>query len=184
VLRAHGVPARARCGFGAYFNAGSFEDHWVCDRRDTATGRWILADTQIDEVQRAALRPDFDLLDVPRDRFVIAGDAWVRCRAGDADPARFGIFDLRGLWFVAGNVLRDAAALCGMEMLPWDVWGAMRGPGQPLDDATLAFVDRVAELTRDPDARGDELRALYAGDDRLRVPPTVFNALLSRPEAV
>jgi hypothetical protein len=183
LLRAHAVPARARCGFGAYFSAGRFEDHWVCERRDAA-GRWVLADTQIDDVQHAALRPDFDLLDVPRDRFVIAGDAWARCRAGDADPARFGIFDLRGLWFVAGNVLRDAAALCGMEMLPWDVWGAMRGPDQPLDDATLAFVDRVAELTRDPDARGDELRALYAGDDRLRVPATVFNAALGRPEVV
>src|SRR5580658_1016268 len=29
-LRHHGVPARARCGFGAYFTKGKFEDHWVC----------------------------------------------------------------------------------------------------------------------------------------------------------
>ena len=27
MLRAKGVPARARCGFGAYFNPGHFEDH-------------------------------------------------------------------------------------------------------------------------------------------------------------
>jgi hypothetical protein len=31
ILRAQGVPARPRCGFGAYFNAGKFEDHWVCE---------------------------------------------------------------------------------------------------------------------------------------------------------
>ena len=31
LLRAKGVPARARCGFGAYFNPGFFEDHWVCE---------------------------------------------------------------------------------------------------------------------------------------------------------
>ena len=36
--------------------------------------------------------------------------------------AKYGIFDLRGLWFVAGNVMRDFAALNNMEMLPWDVW--------------------------------------------------------------
>jgi hypothetical protein len=30
ILREREVPARARCGFGAYFNSGKFEDHWVC----------------------------------------------------------------------------------------------------------------------------------------------------------
>ena len=30
LLRAHGTPARARCGFGGYFGTGWFEDHWVC----------------------------------------------------------------------------------------------------------------------------------------------------------
>ena len=34
MLRAHGTPARARCGFGGYFNPGTFEDHWVCERWD------------------------------------------------------------------------------------------------------------------------------------------------------
>jgi hypothetical protein len=32
---------------------------------------------------------------------------------------------MRGLWFVAGNLLRDAAALNNMGMLPWDAWGAI-----------------------------------------------------------
>jgi hypothetical protein len=31
MLRAQGTPARARCGFGGYFTAGFFEDHWVCE---------------------------------------------------------------------------------------------------------------------------------------------------------
>jgi transglutaminase-like putative cysteine protease len=31
MLRANGVPARSRCGFGAYFNPPKFEDHWVCE---------------------------------------------------------------------------------------------------------------------------------------------------------
>jgi hypothetical protein len=29
LLRAAGVPARARCGFGAYFRPGWLEDHWI-----------------------------------------------------------------------------------------------------------------------------------------------------------
>ncbi|MFI5014475.1 MAG: hypothetical protein ACHQAY_19250 [Hyphomicrobiales bacterium] len=58
----------------------------------------MLVDAQIDELQRAKLSPDFDLLDVPRDRFLIAGDAWAQRRADEADPAAFGIFGMRGLW--------------------------------------------------------------------------------------
>jgi hypothetical protein len=184
MLRALGVPARARCGFGAYFNRDRFEDHWVCEYWSAAEARWVLVDAQLDELQRTALQPDFDALDVPRDRFVVAGDAWAQCRAGRADPSGFGIFAMRGLWFVAGNLVRDAAALNNMEMLPWDVWGGMVHPDQPIEDDRLALFDRLAELTRRPDAEFAELRTRYDGDQLLTVPATVFNAVLQRTETV
>jgi hypothetical protein len=69
-------------------------------------------------------------------------------------------------------------------MLPWDAWGVVPHPGQPLDGAQLRSFDRVAALTHTPDAAFTELRALYEGDERLRVPATVRNALLNREEAV
>ena len=59
---------------------------------------------------------------MPRDHFLVAGDAWRLCRAGKADPAAFGVLDMHGLWFVASNVIRDVAALNNREMLPWDCW--------------------------------------------------------------
>ena len=184
MLRAQGVPARARCGFGSYFNPGRFEDHWVCEYWNAADGRWTLVDAQIDEVQREKLKPDFDLLDVPRDRFVIAGDAWARCRAGEGNPSAFGIFQMRGLWFIAGNLMRDLAALNKMEMLPWDVWGAMVRPDEPLGDDRLALFDRLSAITRAPDAAFAELRRLYEDDKDLRVPGIVFNAVLNCTEAI
>lgn len=129
---------------------------------------------------------DFDPLDVPHDRFLIAGDAWAQCRAGEADAATFGIFvgEQRGLWFIAGDLVRDLAALNKMEMLAWDRWGAMPRPGETLQQDQLAFFDRLAALTRAPDASFKELRELYVDDERLRVPATVFNAVLERTEAV
>ena len=184
MLRAKAVAARARCGFGAYFETGRYIDHWVCEYWNAAQARWVLVDAQIDERQTAMFKPDFDLLDVPRDMFVVAGDAWRRCRAGEADPAAFGMLDMRGLWFVSGNVVRDFAALNNMEMLPWDVWGAMAGPDQPIEAAQLGLLDDVAALTLAPGERFDELRALYDGDDRLRVPPMVRNAVLNRMDSV
>jgi hypothetical protein len=121
---------------------------------------------------------------VPRDRFLVAGNAWAKCRAGQADPSRFGIqfAGLRGLWFVAGSIVRDLAALNGAEMLPWDVWGCQPRPDEQLNSEQLAFFDRLAQLSRDPDGSFDELKRFY-NDERLRVPATVFNALRNRPES-
>jgi hypothetical protein len=185
MLRAKGVPSRVRGGFGAYFNAPYYEDHWVCEYWKENEARWVLVDAQLDEVWREKLEIDFDPLDVPRDRFVVGGDAWVQCRSGSADPVKFGIFkgDLRGLWFIAGNVIRDVAALNNVEMLPWDTWGASPRSDEPIDDR-LVFLDRLAALTHNPDSSFDELRTIYESDARVRVPQTVFNAVLNRSETL
>jgi hypothetical protein len=186
MLRAQGTPARARCGFGAYFVPGLFEDHWVCEYWDAARQRWLLADAQLDAMQRERFGVSFDVLDVPRDQFLTAGRAWARYRAGQADPDRFGLSVIgeSGDWWIAANLMRDAAALCGLELLPWDCWGIMPEPGDPMDSGRLALFDQLAELTADPDASFAQLRALLSEDDRLRVPPAVRNALRGRDEPV
>jgi hypothetical protein len=186
VLRAQGTPARARCGFGGYFGTGTFEDHWVCEYWDTRQQRWILADAQIDDRQREMFGIDFDVTDVPRDRFLVAGQAWERCRSGAADPGTFGLSLLGqgGYWWIAGNLIRDAAALAGIELLPWDVWGAMPGPDEEITDEHLAFFDRLAALTQAPDAAFPELRQLARDDARIRVPAAVHNVLLNRDETI
>ncbi|HET6620809.1 MAG TPA: transglutaminase domain-containing protein [Dongiaceae bacterium] len=186
MLRARGIPARCRCGFGAYFSAPWLEEHLVCEYWSKADLRWVLVDAQLDAVWRRVLKFGFDPLDVPRDQFLTAGDAWTRCRSGRADPSKFGIFvgDLRGLWFIAAEVIRDVAALGKLEMLPWDVWGAMPRPDQRLGGDQLNFFDRLAALTGDPDRSFARLRAVHDDDDRVRVPAAVFNAVLNRPEAL
>jgi hypothetical protein len=186
MLRAMGVPARVRCGFGAYFLPGSYEDHVVCEYWNENERRWVLVDAQLDEVFRERLGFTHDPLDVPRDQFIVAAEAWERCRNGSADPERFGIgfAGLKGLWFVATTLVRDVAALNKVEVLPWDTWGAQPKPGHILSDSELAFFDEVAALTQAPDESFDELRERYTSDDRLLVPKTVFNAIRQRPEAI
>lgn len=176
MLRAQGIPARYRQGFGTYFNPPNAEEHVVAEYWNG--GRWVLVDPQLDDVWRRALELDFDPLDVPRDRFIIAGDAWQLCRAGKADPGHYGIFvgNLRGLWFVGAEIIRDLSALNAIEMLPWDVWGAMPQVNEPLD-ARLAYFDQLAELTQSDAV--DAIRARYASDPGVRVPSTVFNAVLN-----
>jgi len=186
MLRAKRIPARGRCGFGAYFNPGFFEDHVVCEYWNESEKRWVSIDPQFDDVWRARLGIDHDVLDIPRDRFIIAADAWTECRTRAADPAKFGIVNgnLRGLWFIAANLIHDVATLNKIELLRWDAWGGMPRPGDALSEDRLSFFDRLAALTRAPDQSFDELRRLYESDDRLRVPAYVFNALRNQPEQI
>ena len=183
MLRANGTPARARCGFGGYFGTGMFEDHWVCEYWHSGQQRWVLVDAQIDGQQRRWFEIDFDVTDVPRDRFLIAGQAWAQCRSGADNPARFGLSMINetGDWWIAGNLMRDAAALRNIELLPWDCWGAMPTPERPIGGELVTLFDRLAALTQSPDASFDELRQLCE-DNRLRVPPAVHNHLRNRDE--
>ncbi len=185
-LRRQGIPARARVGFGAYFNPGKFEDHWVGEYWNAAQKRWTLVDPQLDAIQRKTFKVDFDPRDVPRDRFIIAGDAWQMCRSGRADPAAFGLspINLNGLWFIAGNILRDLAALNRVELLPWDVWGVMPRTDAEITPEQMALFDKLAALTMAGDEAFPEVRRIYESDDRLRVPSVVFNALRNAPEEV
>jgi hypothetical protein len=187
MLQTQGIPARPRCGFGAYFNLGKFEDHWVCEYWNATEKRWILVDAQLDALQKKQFKPDFDTLDVPRDRFIIAGDAWQKCRAGRADPKNFGLSmipGLHGMWFIAGNVVRDLASLNRAPMLPWDVWGIMEMKDDALTDEKMKLLDRVAELTLAGDEAFPQLRKIYESDERLRIPPVVFNVDRNASESV
>ena len=176
VFRTHGLPARCRAGFAAYFNPGFFEDHWVCEYWDGTA--WRLLDAQLDD---EALREDaisFTPWDVPRDQFVDGSTAWRRTRAGELDTSVFGLspLGLSGAWFVAGNVLLDAAALNKEEMLPWEKWSIGR------ELATRRIVpaewnerlDQVAAtLAGVPD--GAVAERVYREHPWLRVTPTLLS---------
>jgi hypothetical protein len=175
-LRAHGIPARARCGFGAYFPGDTMEDHWVTEYWSSDQHRWVLADAQIDARQREKFGITLDLTDIPRDQFVFAGLAWRQCRAGKDDPNRYGLSAVNefGDWWIAANLVRDVAALSNLELLPWDVWGVMPEPEDEITPVMVELFDALADITTDPETAADS-RALYERDDRLRVDMSVRN---------
>lgn len=172
MLRQQGIPARARCGFGAYFLPNHYEDHWVAEYWNAAQERWVLVDAQLDEFQCREMQVGFDPLDVPRDQFIVGGRAWQMCRSGAADPDSFGIFDMRGLGFIRGDFIRDVAALNKVELLPWDCWGLIlkyEMDDNQLEAADLALLDQLAELTGGDVPDFERVRSLYESDPRLRV---------------
>ena len=171
-LRHHGIPSRTRCGFGAYFLPDSYVDHWVCEYWNLQEKRWILVDAQIDELQQKALHISFDPFDVPRDQFIVAGQTWRLCRKENVNPDSFGIFDMHGLWFVRGNVVRDIAALNKVPLLPWDGWGLIEETDEKISSDDLKFLDEVAEASIG-EIDYPAIRELFISDNRLQVPPII-----------
>jgi hypothetical protein len=168
LLRHQGIPARTRCGFATYFMPDHFEDHWVTEYWNQEQDRWVLVDAQLDMIQCKVLGIDFDPLDVPRDRFIVAGKAWQMCRSGKQDPDKFGNCDMHGLGLVRGNLVRDVAALNKMELLPWDCWGVILN--EQLDHPDdLCMLDELATLTAVDQPNIAAIRARYESDPRLHV---------------
>lgn len=186
LLRAAGVPARARCGFGAYFRPGWFEDHWVAEYWNADGSKWQMVDAQLDSVWLPMTKALDDPFDITPQQFVTAGHAWQAWRRGELDDRRCGLSAINehGAHWIAGNLRLDFASLNRVEMLPWDVWGEGWEPGESPSAAQLQLFDEIAALTVDPDARFGELRDRYESDDRLRMTGSVLNVQRGQIETV
>lgn len=185
ILRHKGIPARVRAGFADYFGNALHGEHWVGEYWHADEGRWILVDPSLDDMQRKIFKPDVDTLDVPRDRFLVAGDAWKLCRTGAADPKTFGVAGTEnwGLIEVFGEIFQDLAALQKIELLPWGWYGLATDDTNCTRETTL--LDVLAELSSRADAQAiDELNAMLAADARIRVPKETIDAILAREHAV
>lgn len=148
MLRQQGVPARVRCGFAAYFK-GEWEDHWICE--SWRKGRWRRADAQLDRIIAPRLGIDFDLADLPDDMFITAGEAWRRCRSGEADPMAFGHGQqASGQWFVRVNVVRDYHSVNGRETSDWDTWRQATAVHRILSESECAEADEMAAHPEKP----------------------------------
>ena len=190
MARSLAIPARARVGFGSYFVRDYKLDHELAEVWDSAENRWRLLDANIGDGYRDPNDgATIDPLDVPRDRFLVAGAAWQRCRRDEDDPASFVVSpqlelpDTRGWPYLRHNLVHDLAALNKTEMLLWDGWGLAEQ--REVGDDELALLDRLAALTAAADPPLAELRRLFQ-EEALRVPPVVtsWNPLTGEPRTV
>lgn len=168
-----GIPARHRVGFATYFVETSPEQpgsHEIAEVWDHTQSRWRLVDPHLDQRMIEKNKISFDPYDIPRDQFLVAGQAWQACRNGSAKPNGFGIGNFRGLFFVRNNMLQDLAALNKFEPLNWDNWGLMLKDLEALSDEEWYLLDRVAMVTEGTVADFAEIRSIYEDSEQLKVP--------------
>jgi hypothetical protein len=142
LLRATGTPARIRCGFAGYFEAGWWMDHWVVEYWDGDRRR--LTDPQIGRS------------DLTGDDFQTGVTAWNRCRDGASTPALYGNGELWGWDELRGSLINDVAALNKVEVPGW--YWCDRLKVEPLDqphdelDPSLDILSGLAAAAESPEA--------------------------------
>lgn len=146
LCREAGIPARARCGFATYLEAGKYIDHWVLEYWNEEQQRWVMTDAQMDALQRKALQLLFDPLDVSGEYFITGPRAWQMCRQGKADPELFGIFQWWGYDYLRCNLILDINSLLGQPMQPWDMWAGYKS--LPIEAWTVQDYEAMDELSR------------------------------------
>ncbi|MCA9884787.1 MAG: transglutaminase domain-containing protein [Anaerolineae bacterium] len=168
IARHKGIPCRVRYGFGAYFG-DFYGDHVVGEYWDGE--RWVLVDAQMSPAFVKNLNIQFNVLDVPRDQFIVGGDAWLMIREQGADPNKFCVTpDMeqpRGTQYVLSHVVQDIAGLNKAECLCWDEWGLSvdtTTEESVFAHAQLGLIDEVAELTRANNPDLAELQRLYQNE--------------------
>lgn len=155
MLRHKNIPARLRCGFDQYFGIKKdfYDDHWLCEYWDSEQAKWILVDANLDETVVKKYEITLNPLNIPYDKFIVAGEAWKMIRHG-TDPDKFGVssIDIKGQWFVRGSVVRDISALYKWEALPWDYWGIADKAENDFPELDLQLLDRAAKISASADS--------------------------------
>jgi hypothetical protein len=192
MARHKGIPARARVGFATYFDPDWILDHVVAEVWDEDEGRWRLVEAQVGREFEPVDGPRFDVLDVPRDRFITAPKAWLEARAGVREAERFvvgpdvDVPDTKGWPYLRHTLVHDLAALAKTEMVLWDEWGVMTGPPIRISNATharhhLELLDHLARLLADPGCPVENIDE-WAHRDGFAVPGSVTSFSPASPE--
>lgn len=178
MARHKGIPARSRVGFAAYFVPGLYLDHVVAEVWDEMEKRWRLVDA---ELETGYVDPNdgevLDPLNLGRDKFVVAPQAWLACRRGEADPEAFLVapdFEVPGTksWpYMLHNLVHDVAALNKREMLLWDDWG-ISAEWESITDEQMSTLDHLAATLVSPDVLLEDVQRIHDRDE-FRVPPVV-----------
>lgn len=178
-LRDKGIPARLRVGFARYFQSElMYEDHWLIEYYHSEKQRWIRVDAQLDEIQKVHYEITFDTENMPPDAgYLLGGQAWMLCRAGECHPEDFGYNkNWKGWHSVKGNLLHDFNSLLGLELLPWDLWTELSTKKyNDLSRNEKELLDEMAEITASPNVSGKELSSLLS-----RLPAEYMEAIQSK----
>lgn len=168
ILKAKGIPCRARSGFAPYFKDtnGKSTDHWINQYFDKRQNRWVTID--VDGSLEDYLK--FDPYDIPPGVFDFSAESWLAVRQGKLPPEYFhDTVGLEGLVTIGWELFHDFHSLMNNEIIyqqgPAYGWNRMN----ELTKKELEEIDDLAKLMINPDKNFNELVKVWETKKKFRL---------------
>jgi hypothetical protein len=178
MLRYQGIPARMRVGYATYtWGEPKLENHFVVEYFNGQ--RWVLLDAQVDRVQREFHKLDFDTLDMPRSKFVLAGEAWQGLGNGTIKPEQIGMggpkgWESHGYQFVQIDLIADCWALDKVELFTGEANDLGKTPHERLSGEQVKLFDALAQYSTASAMDTKGLRSKIENATTTRVDPAAW----------
>jgi hypothetical protein len=178
MLRYQGFPARMRVGYATYtWGDPKLENHFVVEYFNGQ--RWVLLDAQMDQTQREFHKLDFDTLDMPRNKFIVAGQAWRGLQQGTIKPEQIGMggpkgWEPQGYQFVQIDLIADCWALNKVELFTGETNDLGRTPHDHLSVEQTRNFDELAQYSASSSLDTAALMSKLQKDPALKVDPAMW----------
>ena len=161
IVKAKGIPARARSGFAEYIKYdGIYYDHWITEYYDKKEGRWKLVDP---DMHCPAHKIEFDLNDIPYDKFLFGANAYLGVRQNkykpetilySSDPPTLGLkASIRGLFY-------DFHSLMNNEIIFLHMPKYIQDKKFELSEDEYEELDKLAGLMLNPNENFSKLQEI------------------------
>lgn len=177
ILKAKGIPARARSGFAPYIKYdGISYDHWITEYYDESENIWKLVDA---DEHCPDHEMGFDLNNIPYDRFIFSANAYLGLREKSiqeysilysSDPVTLGMkAALRALFY-------DFHALMNNEIIFLHIPKYIREKDFNLSEEEYRELDYLAKLMLNPNKNFNELKEIWKNIPKYRIMSGALNS--------
>lgn len=176
ILKAKGFSARVRSVFAKYVCINNEEagDHWITEYYNTEKQKWILVDADMcfDNETLEQYGIDFDLLDIPHDKFIFGAEAYLGLRNKKfndneiyyaSSPRIYGIkAALHGLFY-------DFHSLMNNEIIFLQLPKYIIDKDLELSEEEYLELDGLAKLLLNTDKNFDKLIDIWNTNEKFRI---------------
>ena len=176
ILKAKGIPARARSGFAPYIKYdGISYDHWITEYYDEKENVWKLVDA---DEHCPDHEMGFDLNNIPYDRFIFGANAYLGLRENSikpesilyaSDPVTLGMkAALRGLFY-------DFHSLMNNEIIFLHIPRYINEKDFELSEQEYKELDELAKLMLNPNKNFEKLLEIWNTNTKYRIMQGALN---------
>ncbi len=175
ILKAKGFSARVRSGFAPYCDIThkAAGDHWICEYYNDQEKRWVLvdADMQFDDETLLEYQIDFNLVDVPKEKFIFGAEAYLGLRQGKYNEKEiyYGIYSIYGLKASLRGLMYDFHCLMNDEFSFLHKPKYMIDKDFELSEEEYKELDDLAILMLDPNKNFLELQKIWNTNLKFRI---------------